>query len=215
MTIKVLIVDDHEVVRMGLVSFIQCHSDLQVIGEAENGEEAVVKALQLQPDVVIMDIRLGEGKNGIEACREIRAANPGIKVIMLTSFSDDETLVSSIKADAQGFVLKQTRGRELVNAIRTVGRGESLLDPLSTAKVLEFMKKTTEMNPGSKQVLSLQEKKILALIAEGKSNREIAKTLSLSEKTVKNYVSSIFHKLNFSNRAEAAAFAVRYNYKLM
>lgn len=212
-TLKVLIVDDHEVVRMGLVSFIQCHQDLQVVGEADNGVEAVVKALHLEPDVVVMDIRLGEGKSGIEACREIRDANPEIKVIMLTSFSDDETLVSSIMVGAQGFVVKQLRGDELINAIRAVGRGESMLDPSSTAKVMEFMKNATDMNSSTKQTLSLQEKRILALIAKGMSNRDIANRLVLSEKTVKNYVSSIFNKLNFHNRAEAAAYAVKYNYR--
>ncbi len=212
-TLRVLIVDDHEVVRVGLVSFIQCHKDLQVIGEADNGSDAVSKTLTLKPDVVVMDIRLGEGISGIEACREIRKADTGVKIIMLTSFSDDETLVSSIMAGAQGFVVKQLKGKELVNAIRTVGRGESLLDPSSTAKVMEFMKNATDMHSSSKQTLSLQEKRVLALIAKGLSNREIANRLILSEKTVKNYVSSIFNKLGFSNRAEAAAYAVKYNYK--
>jgi DNA-binding NarL/FixJ family response regulator len=212
-TLKVLIVDDHEVVRMGLVSFIQCHDDLHVVGEADNGSDAVAKAALLEPDVVVMDIRLGEGKSGIEACREIREADPNVKIIMLTSFSDDETLVSSIMAGAQGFVVKQLKGEELVNAIRTVGRGESLLDPSSTAKVLEFMKNAPDINSVSKQTLSLQEKRVLALIAKGLSNREIANRLVLSEKTVKNYVSSIFNKLDFSNRAEAAAYAVKYNYR--
>lgn len=211
--LKVLIVDDHEVVRMGLVSFIQCHDDIEVIGEADNGSDAVKKALSLKPDVVVMDIRLGEGKSGIEACREIRESDPTINVIMLTSFSDDETLVSSIMAGAQGFVVKQLKGDELVNAIRTVGRGDSLLDSSSTAKVMEFMKNATDLSAPSKQLLSLQEKRILALISKGMSNRDIAKRMLLSEKTVKNYVSSILNKLNFSNRAEAAAYAVKYNYK--
>ncbi len=207
---RLLIVDDHEVVRKGLVSFLQCHPDLEVVGEAESGEEAVIKALQLNPDVVIMDIRLGEGKNGMEACREIKESNPQIRILMLTSYSDDETIFSSIMAGAHGFVVKKSRGEELVNSIRTVAKGQSIIDPSSTTKVLEYMKKASEQNAGQKTPLSAREKKILLLIAEGMSNREIAKTLTLSEKTVKNYVSIIFNKLKINNRAEAAAYAVRY-----
>lgn len=205
--IKVLIVDDHEVVRLGLSTLLSRQQELEIVGEAGTTREAVEKARALSPDVVIMDIRMPD-KSGIEACRKIREIDPKIKVIMLTSYADEEALFASILAGASGYVLKEIGCRALVEAIITVGRGGSLLDPAVTGKVLDKMRALTK-GTVSHEKLNEQEKKILALIGEGKTNREIAAELYLSEKTVRNYVSSILSKLNLCNRAQAAAYAAR------
>jgi DNA-binding NarL/FixJ family response regulator len=204
--IRVMLVDDHEVVRQGLASLLERREHLRVVAEAGSVAEAVAEAGRAHPDVIVMDVRLPDG-TGIEACREIRAAQPDIRVLMLTSYADDEAVYASIVAGAAGYLLKQTRGRELVSAIEAVARGESLLDPSVTATVLQRMRELA--TGGHKDPLSNlteQERRILGLIAEGKTNREIAGTVYLSEKTVKNYVSTILSKLGMERRAQAAAF---------
>jgi DNA-binding NarL/FixJ family response regulator len=203
--VSILIVDDHEVVRMGLRTLLERRPGFTVVGEAATAEEAVRAARQSQPDVVIMDIRLPDG-NGVEATREIREDRPETKVIMLTSYADDEALFGSIMAGASGYLLKQTRGQSLAEAIEKVAEGESLLDPAVTQKVLDGMRRLATGEGGDLAALSPQERKILALIAEGKTNKEIAEDVFLSDKTVKNYVSSILSKLNLRRRSEAAAF---------
>src|SRR3990172_7915701 len=203
--VNILIVDDHEVVRMGLRTLLERRPGFAVVGEAGTGEEAVRAARQSRPNVVIMDIRLPNG-NGVEACREIREEFPEIKVIMLTSYADDEALFGSIMAGASGYLLKQTRGQSLAAAIEKVAKGESLLDPAVTDKVLERMRRLASGEGDELSSLSPQERKILSLVSEGMTNKEIAKEVFLSDKTVKNYVSSILGKLNLRRRSEAAAF---------
>ncbi|MFS8614103.1 MAG: response regulator transcription factor [Limnochorda sp.] len=205
-TIRILIVDDHEVVRIGLRSLLERIGQFEVVGEAASAQEAIELARSRKPDVVVMDIRMPDG-SGIEACRAIRSENEAIKVIMLTSYTDDEAIFASVMAGASGYVLKQIGSHELVEAIRTVAAGGSLLDPSITGKVLERMRGMTREQQHEK--LTDQELRILRLIADGRTNKEIAEALYLSEKTVRNYVSSILSKLNLSNRAEAAAYAVR------
>jgi DNA-binding NarL/FixJ family response regulator len=201
-----MLVDDHEIVRQGLRSLLERREHLTVAAEAGSVAEAIEVAARVQPDVIVMDVRLPNG-TGIEACREIRAARPETRVLMLTSYADDEAVYASIIAGAAGYLLKQTRGRELVSAIEAVARGESLLDPAVTATVLARMRSLASGGEKDKlSELSEQERRILALIAEGKTNREIASTVYLSEKTVKNYVSTILSKLGMERRAQAAAF---------
>ena len=207
--LRVLIVDDHEVVREGLRSLLNRREAISVVGEAGTVAAAVEEAARLRPDVVIMDVRLPDG-SGVEACREIRQENPDTKVIMLTSYADDEAVFASILAGAAGYLLKQTRGQALAEAIEAVSQGGSLLDPAVTQKVLERVRSLGGRRPDdSLASLSEQEQKILLLIAEGKTNKEIAEEIFLSDKTVKNYVSSILSKLNLRRRAEAAAFIAR------
>ncbi len=209
--LKILLVDDHEVVRLGLKSLLQKHPDFQVVGEAASADEAIRLTGETKPDVVVMDIRL-PGKNGIEATREIVEKHPDTKVIILTSFADDEMLFDAISAGASGYVLKQIDSRELVTALQRIGRGESLLDPAITQKVFQRVRadsrKAESEAFGS---LTEQELKILALVAEGKKNKEIAAEVFLSEKTVRNYVSSILSKLQLATRSEAAAYAVKHH----
>ncbi len=202
--IKILIADDHEVVREGLKALLQRQPEFVLVGEAETPEEAVQKALDTGPDVVIMDIRFPQG-SGIEACREIIQSQPTSKVIVLTSYADDEAVFASIMAGASGYVLKQIGSQGLMEAVRSVYQGRSLLDPMVTQKVISRMKSLLheERNEAG---LTAQEKKILALMAEGKTNKEIAAMVHLGEKTVRNYVSNILGKLNLSNRAQAAAY---------
>jgi DNA-binding NarL/FixJ family response regulator len=204
--LKVMLVDDHEIVRQGLRALLEATEDIEVIAEADNGVSAVSLDAIHRPDVIVMDVRMPDG-SGVEACRAIRDARPDAQVIMLTSFSDDEALFNSIMAGAAGFVLKQIRGGDLVDAIRTVGAGKSLLDPDVTQRVLERLRKAKfdEKDPKLSR-LSPQEERILDLIGEGMTNREIAERIHLSDKTVKNYVSTILHKLEVSRRAEAASF---------
>lgn len=206
--IRVLIVDDHEVVRLGLSMLLARHQELEIVGEAGLASEAVQKVKELLPHVVVMDIRMPD-KSGIEACREIKDFDPGIKVIMLTSYTDEEALFGSIMAGASGYLLKEIRGQPLVDAIMTVARGGSLLDPVTTGKVLDKVRILTGRASTDQNLLNEQEKRVLALINEGKTNKEIAAELLLGEKTVRNYVSSILAKLNLSNRAQAAVYADR------
>jgi len=207
--IRVMLVDDHEVVRRGLAALIEAEEDLEVVGEAGDGPEAVRLARICQPRVVVMDVRM-PGGGGVEACRELRDQNPGAEVIMLTSYSDDEALFNSIMAGAAGFVLKQIRGRDLVDTIRKVSGGQSLLDPSVTRRVLERLRKAKVEDRDPKlSRLSAQEERILDMVAEGHTNREIAQAIHLSDKTVKNYVSSILQKLEVQRRSEAASYVAR------
>ena len=208
--LRLLIVDDHEVVRQGLVALLSRRESFQVVAEAGSVAEAVEQALRFRPDIVIMDVRLPDG-SGIEACREIRAELPDTRVVMLTSFPDEEAVLSAIVAGASGYLLKQIRARDLVTALETVGRGESLLDSAVTEKVLERVRRIASGTYTDElAALTSQEQKILLLVAEGKTNKEIAADVFLSDKTVKNYVSSILSKLNLERRAQAAAFVAKH-----
>jgi two-component system response regulator DevR len=211
--VKIMIVDDHEVVRLGLRGLLERQPGWEVIAEAATADESVSRALEYRPDVVVMDIRLAGG-SGIEACRRIIAALPDTHVIMLTSYAEDELLFDAIAAGAAGYVLKQIGSDELVRAIDMVGRGEALLDPSLTRRVLARVREASRKEAfASFADLTEQELRVLALIAEGKTNREIAESLYLGEGTVRNYVSNILGKLGVSNRAEAAAYAVEHNLK--
>ncbi len=208
---RILLVDDHEVVRLGLKALLERHPNFEVVAEAGTAREAVERVGEFSPDVVVMDIRL-PGGSGIEACAEISARFPDSKVIMLTSYAEDEMLFSAIRAGAAGYVLKQIGGEDLVHAIEAVSRGEALLDPAVTQRVFQEVRKAAKDEEASAfSALTQQEKHVLLLVSEGKTNREIAKALFLGEGTVRNYVSSILSKLGVSNRAEAAAFAVEHN----
>jgi two-component system response regulator DevR len=206
---RLLVVDDHEVVRQGLVAMLQRRPGFQVVAEAGTAAEAIDMARRYQPDLVVMDVRLPDG-SGIEACREIRAEMPGTRVVILTSYPDEEAVFSAIVAGASGYLLKQVRGRDLVAALESVGRGESLLDPAVTEKVLERVRRIATGGASDELAqLTAQEQKILLLVAEGKTNKEIATEVFLSDKTVKNYVSSILSKLNLQRRAQAAAYLAK------
>ena len=207
--LRVMLVDDHEVVRQGLRALLEAEGDIEVVAEAEGGPSAVSLASAHSPDVIVMDVRM-PGGSGVEACRAIRDERPEAQVIMLTSFSDDEALFNSIMAGAAGFVLKQIRGRDLIDAIRTVAGGKSLLDPDVTKRVLERLRKAKfdERDPKLAR-LSPQEERILDMVGDGLTNREIAERIHLSDKTVKNYVSTILQKLEVSRRAEAASYVAR------
>ena len=213
MTLSILIVDDHEVVRLGLRTLLDRHPGFTVVGEAATAKDAVQKTLLLGPDVVVMDIRL-PGGSGIDACGRIVEQAPQVKVIMLTSYAEDEMLFDAISAGACGYVLKQIGSDELIQAVQAVGRGEALLDPTLTqrvfARVREAARKEQEESFAD---LTDQEMRVLAHVAEGKTNREIAEAMFLGEGTVRNYVSSVLRKLDLTNRAEAAAYAVEHNLK--
>ena len=213
MTLKIIIVDDHEVVRLGLRTLLNHHPNFTVVDEAATVKEAVRKSLLLHPDVVVMDIRL-LGGSGIDACRKIVEQAPEIKVIMLTSYAEDEMLFDAIAAGACGYVLKQIGSDDLIRAVEAVGKGEALLDPALTrrvfARVREAARKEHEEAFAS---LTDQELRVLSQVAEGKTNREIAAALFLGEGTVRNYVSSVLRKLDLTNRAEAAAYAVEHHLK--
>jgi len=206
-TVTVMLVDDHEVVRQGLVALLEPEPDLQVVVEAGTAEEAIARAKVFEPDVIVMDIRLPDG-NGVDTCREIRARRPETRVLMLTSFSDDQALFDSIMAGASGYLLKQVRGQELAESIRKVGRGESILDPAVTQRVLERIRNPDEDKDERLARLTPTEERILGMITDGQTNREIADHIHLAEKTVKNYVSGILSKLEVSRRVEAAAYLV-------
>ena len=208
---RILLVDDHEIVRLGLKALLERHPNFEVVAEASAAHEAIEKVEAFQPDVVVMDIRL-PGGSGIEACEEISERFHDSKVIMLTSYAEDEMLFSAIRAGAAGYVLKQIGGEDLVKAIEAVGRGEALLDPAVTQRIFQEVRKAAKEEEASAfSALTQQEKHVLLLVSEGKTNREIAKALFLGEGTVRNYVSSILSKLGVSNRAEAAAYAVEHN----
>jgi len=208
--LRVMLVDDHEVVRDGIKALLATADDIVVCAEASSVRQAVAEAERALPDVIVMDVRLSDG-SGIEATRDIRAARPKTQVLMLTSFADDEALYASIMAGAAGYVLKQIQGTELVRAIRTVGAGQSLLDPAVTRTVLDRLRKGKHLLRDEKLArLSPQEERILGLVADGKTNKQAGEELRLAEKTVKNYVSSILAKLEVARRAEAAAYLARH-----
>jgi len=208
---RILLVDDHEVVRLGLKALLEHHPQFEVVGEAGTAKEAIEQVSRHRPDVVIMDIRL-PGTSGIEACEEITKNYPQTKVVMLTSYAEDEMLFSAIRAGASGYVLKQIGGDDLIRALEAVSRGDALLDPAVTQRVFQEVRRAVKDEEASAFVnLSQQERHVLQLVSEGKTNREIAKALFLGEGTVRNYVSSILSKLGVSNRAEAAAYAVEHN----
>jgi DNA-binding NarL/FixJ family response regulator len=210
---RILLVDDHEVVRLGLKALLEHHAQFEVVGEASTAKEALEQVARLHPEIVLMDIRL-PGTSGIEACEEIIRQFPETRVVMLTSYAEDEMLFSAIRAGASGYILKQIGGEDLVRALEAVGRGEALLDPAVTQRVFQEVRRAVKEEEASAFAnLSQQERHVLLLVSEGKTNREIAKALFLGEGTVRNYVSSILSKLGVSNRAEAAAYAVEHNLK--
>jgi len=208
--LRVMLVDDHEVVRNGIRALLQATEDIVVTAEAGTVQQAIAAADEQKPDVVGMDVRLADGSGG-EGTREIRARRPETQVLMLTSFADDEALFASIMAGASGYVLKQIRGGELLRAVRAVGQGQSLLDPAVTQTVLQRLRRGKHMLQDERLArLSAQEERILTLIADGRTNRQIGLELNLAEKTVKNYVSNVLGKLDVERRAEAAAYLARH-----
>ncbi len=210
---RIVLVDDHEVVRLGLKVLLEQSDHFEVVGEANNAKEAVEIAGKFRPDIVLMDIRL-PGASGIEACEEITQLYPEVRVVMLTSYAEDEMLFSAIRAGASGYLLKQINSEDLIRSLDSVRRGDALLDPLVTQRVFQEVRRAVKEEEASAfAILSQQEKHVLILVSEGKTNREIAKSLFLGEGTVRNYVSSILSKLGASNRAEAAAYAVEHNLK--
>ncbi|MGD0219519.1 MAG: response regulator transcription factor [Acidimicrobiales bacterium] len=208
--INVFLLDDHEVVRAGLRDLLEgADESIAVVGEASSAEEALARIAAVHPDVAILDVRLGEGEtDGIAVCREIRSAHPEIACLVLTSFPDDEALFAAIMAGAAGYLLKEVRGRDIVGSVKRAARGESLLDPALTQKLIDRMRTG---DPGNERLdrLTTRERRVLDLVAEGKTNREIGAELYLAEKTVKNYVSNILSKLGMQRRTEAAVFAAR------
>ncbi len=208
-----MLVDDHEVVRLGLKALIQRQAGMEVVAEAASASEALTKAASYKPDIVVMDIRLG-GSSGIDACRDIVAQLPETKVIMLTSFAEDEMLFAAIRAGAAGYVLKQAGGQDVVRAIETVSQGKSLLDPSLTERVFTEVRRAAQAQEAAAfSQLTDQERRVLLLVAGGRTNREIAQELHLGQGTVRNYVSNILSKLGLANRAEAAAYATKHNLK--
>lgn len=210
MTISVFLLDDHEIVRRGLAQLLGMEDDIEIVGEAGTAAQALARVPALRPDVALLDVRLPDG-DGVSVCRDLRSAVvPPPACLMLTSYSDDEALFGAIMAGAAGYLLKQVAGVDLVGAVRTVANGGSLLDPRATAAVLQRLRtggSDADADPRY-DTLSPQEQRILGLVADGLTNRQIGATLHLAEKTVKNYVSSILHKLGFSRRTEAAVYAV-------
>jgi two-component system, NarL family, response regulator DevR len=207
MAIRVFLLDDHELVREGIRSLLESDEDIEVVGEAATAQEALTRMVLAKPDVAILDVRLEEG-NGIEVCREVRSEMPDLACLMLTSFADDEALYASVMAGAAGYVLKQVKARDLIADVKKVAGGGSLMDPRAVARVVERIS-----NPPKTQaeldVLSPQQQRILALIAEGKTNRQIAEAMFLSEKTIKNYLTALFAKLGMSSRTEVAIYATK------
>jgi two-component system, NarL family, response regulator DevR len=211
--IRVLIADDHEVVRMGIKALLMQHAHLKVVGEASTGAEAVEQALLHRPDVVVLDVRM-PNMSGVEACQQIVQQLPNTRVVMLTSYAEDDLLFAAIRAGASGYVLKRIGSDDLVRTIEAVGRGESALDPTMTEAVFREVRQTERGKEAAVfSELSAQEMRVLALIADGLTNREIAGRLFLGEGTVRNYVSNLLSKLHLANRAEAAAFAVQHHIK--
>ncbi|MEV4214144.1 response regulator transcription factor [Micromonospora sp. NPDC049662] len=205
--IRVFLLDDHEVVRRGLADLLQSSGDIEVVGESGSAQEASRRIPALRPDVAILDARLPDG-NGIDVCRDVRAVDSSIKGLILTSYEDDEALFAAIMAGAAGYVLKQIRGTDLVDAVRRVAAGQSLLDPAITRRVLDRIRNGVEQ-PRELKSLTEQERRILEYVAEGLTNREIAGRMFLAEKTVKNYVSSVLAKLGLERRTQAAVLATR------
>lgn len=206
--ITVFLLDDHEVVRRGVHELLAAEDGIEVVGEAGTAAEALARIPAVRPDVAVLDVRLPDG-SGVEVCREIRSSQPGIACLMLTSYADDEALFDAIMAGASGYVLKDIRASDLVGAVRDVARGRSLLDPVATARVLERLRGGGERQEGRLADLTDQEKRILDLIGEGLTNRQIGDRLHLAEKTVKNYVSSLLAKLGMQRRTQAAAYVAR------
>ena len=207
--IRLLLVDDHEVVRLGLRTLLRREPNVEVVGEAGTAVGAVEDCLRLNPDVVLMDVRLPDG-TGIEACREIRSTCPATRVIFLTSFADEDAVFATIAAGADGYLLKEIDGAGLLRAIRSVAQGQSILDPAVTERVLAQLRPLTTQGEASQQVpLSRQEQRVLGLVADGRTNKEIASSLKLSDKTIKNYLGTIFQKLHVTRRSQAAAFFAR------
>ena len=206
MTVRIFLLDDHEIVRRGLRELFETQDDFEVVGEASNADEAMTRVPPTRPDVAVLDVRL-PGTSGIEVCRDLRAELPDLRCLMLTSFADDDALFAAILAGASGYLLKQIRGPELVSAVRRVAAGQSLIDPALTASVMERLRGKQEDERIAR--LSPQERRILDLIAEGKTNRQIGSEMFLAEKTVKNYVSNLLAKMGFSRRTEAAVYAAR------
>jgi len=205
--LRIFLLDDHEVVRAGLRSLFEAHEGLEVVGEASTATEALSRIPPTRPDVAILDVRLPDG-SGVEVCREIRSKHPEIACLMLTSYADDEALFASIMAGAAGYVLKQVGGDDLVDSVRRAGQGQSLLDPALTQRVLDRITTGPSEDPRLAS-LTAQERRILVLIAEGNTNRQIAESMFLAEKTVKNYVSNLLAKLGMERRTQAASFAAR------
>jgi two-component system response regulator DevR len=208
--ITVFLLDDHEVVRRGVRELLSVEDDIEVIGEAGTAAEALARIPAARPDVAVLDVRLPDG-SGVEVCREIRSRDAGVKCLMLTSFADDEALFDAIMAGASGYVLKAIRGHELLAAVRDVAAGRSLLDPVATARVMERLRNGGNQVKGDERLANLteQERRILDLIGEGLTNREIGERLHLAEKTIKNYVSGLLSKLGMQRRSQAAAYVAR------
>jgi two-component system, NarL family, response regulator DevR len=202
--VRVFLLDDHEVVRRGVADLLEAEPDLTVVGEAGTAAEALARVPAVRPDVAVLDVRLPDG-DGVTVCRELRSQLPDLRCLMLTSFADDDALFDAIMAGASGYVLKQIRGTDLVGAVRTVASGQSLLDPRTTAQVLQRMRAATEKDP--LDLLSDQERTVLVLIGEGLTNRQIGERMFLAEKTVKNYVSHLLAKLGMQRRTQAAILA--------
>jgi DNA-binding NarL/FixJ family response regulator len=207
-SVTVFLLDDHEIVRRGVRDLLESEPGIVVVGEAGTEEEALRRIPAVDPDVAVLDVRLGSG-DGITVCREIRARHPRTKCLMLTSFSDDEALFQAIMAGASGYVLKQIRSTDLVEAVRRVAAGDQLLDPTLTAKVLERLRKGPEEDELIAR-LSKQEREVLVLLAEGLSNKQIGERMFLAEKTIKNYVTSVLSKMGMTRRTEAAVYAARH-----
>ncbi|MFF7637114.1 response regulator [Kitasatospora sp. NPDC008050] len=206
--IRVFLLDDHEVVRRGVHELLSGEADIEVVGEAGTAAEALARIPAVAPDVAVLDVRLPDG-NGVEVCREVRSQRPEIRCLMLTSFSDDEALFDSIMAGASGYVLKAIRGTDLLSAVRDVAAGKSLLDPAATSRVLQRLREGGEKEDEKLAQLTKQERRILDLIGEGMTNRQIGGELHLAEKTVKNYVSSLLAKMGMARRTQAAAYVAR------
>jgi DNA-binding NarL/FixJ family response regulator len=206
--IRVFLLDDHEIVRRGLRELLESEGDIEVVGESALAEEATRRIPALRPDVAVLDGRLPDG-SGIDVCREVRSAHPEIAALILTSFDDDEALFSAIMAGASGYVLKQVRGNDLVETVRRVAAGQSMLDPAVTQQVLDRLRRGPEEDPALAP-LTAQERRLLGLIGEGMTNRQIAEAMFLAEKTVKNYVSALLAKLGLERRTQAAVFAAKH-----
>ena len=206
-TIKVFLLDDHEIVRRGVRDLLEADGDITVVGEAGTGAQALERIPLAAPDVCLLDVQLPDG-SGVTVCRDVRSVRPELGCLMLTSFSDDEALFEAVMAGASGYVLKQVRGSDIVDAVRRVARGESLLDPLLTSRIIERLRRGPEEDERLRD-LTGQERRILGLLADGKTNRQIADEMFLAEKTVKNYVSNLLSKMGMSRRTEAAVYAAR------
>lgn len=207
MSVRVFLLDDHELVREGIRTLLESDAEIEVVGEAATATEALTRIPLAQPDVAILDVRLEEG-NGIEVCREVRSAVPGMACLILTSFADDEALYASVMAGASGFILKQIKARDLIEDVKKVANGASLMDPRAVANVVERIANPPAGDPVLES-LSPQERRVLDLIAEGQTNKQIAESMFLAEHTVKNYITGLLRKLKMASRTEAAIYATK------